>query len=78
MSKAVKSQREKTVVKTSVISIIANLILVGFKALVGFMSNSIAIITDAVNNLSDALSSIITIIGTRFAGKAPDRKHPYG
>ena len=42
------------------------------------MSNSIAIITDAINNLSDALSSIITVIGTKLAGKAPDRKHPYG
>lgn len=50
----------------------------GFKATVGFLSNSIAIITDAVNNLSDALSSIITIIGTKLAGKLPDKKHPYG
>ena len=70
--------REKIVIRTSVISICANLVLVGFKAAVGFLSNSIAIITDAVNNLSDALSSIITIIGTKLAGKAPDRKHPYG
>lgn len=76
--KTTKTQREKTVIKTSIISIVANLILVGFKTLVGFMSNSIAIITDAINNLSDALSSIITIIGTKFAGKSPDKKHPYG
>lgn len=73
-----KSKRESTVVKTSIISILANFVLVGFKAAVGFMSNSIAIITDAVNNLSDALSSIITIIGTKLAGRAPDKKHPYG
>lgn len=73
-----KNNREKTVVKTSIISICANLILVGFKATVGLLSNSIAIISDAVNNLSDALSSIITIIGTKLAGKAPDKKHPYG
>lgn len=73
-----KTHREKIVIRTSAISIIANFILVGFKALVGFMSNSIAIITDAINNLSDALSSIITVIGTKLAGKAPDRKHPYG
>lgn len=44
----------------------------------GLLSNSIAIISDAVNNFSDALSSIITIIGTKLAGKAPDKKHPYG
>ena len=73
-----KSHREKIVIQTSIISIIANLILVGLKAFVGFLANSIAIITDAVNNLSDALSSIITIIGTKLAGKAPDKKHPFG
>lgn len=73
-----KNRREKTVIKTSIISIIANIILAGFKAFVGLLANSIAIISDAVNNLSDALSSIITIIGTKLAGKAPDKKHPYG
>ena len=73
-----KNNRGKTIVKTSIISICANLMLVGFKATVGLLSNSIAIITDAVNNLSDALSSIITIVGTKLAGKAPDKKHPYG
>ena len=73
-----QNKREKIVVKTSIIGICANLVLVGFKLAVGFLSNSIAIITDAVNNLSDALSSIITIIGTKLAGKASDKKHPYG
>ena len=73
-----KNNREKIVVKTSIISIVANIILAGFKAFVGLLANSIAIISDAINNLSDALSSIITIIGTKLAGKAPDKKHPYG
>ena len=73
-----KNNREKTVIKTSIISILSNVILAGFKAFVGFLANSIAIISDAINNLSDALSSIITIVGTRLAGKAPDKKHPYG
>ena len=73
-----KNNREKIVIKTSIISIVANIILAGFKAFVGLLANSIAIISDAVNNLSDALSSIITIIGTKLAGKAPDKKHPYG
>lgn len=72
------NKREKTIVKTSVISILANVVLVGFKVAVGVLANSIAIITDAINNLSDALSSIITIIGSKLAGKAPDKKHPYG
>ena len=70
--------REKVVIKTSIISIISNIVLAGFKAFVGFLANSIAIISDAINNLSDALSSIITIVGTKLAGKAPDREHPYG
>lgn len=72
------NNREKVVIRTSIISILANIVLAGFKAFVGFLANSIAIISDAVNNLSDALSSIITIIGTKLAGKAPDKKHPYG
>ena len=63
---------------TSIISIASNIVLAGFKAFVGLLANSIAIISDAVNNLSDALSSIITIVGTKLAGKAPDKKHPYG
>ncbi len=70
--------REKVIIKTSVIGIAANIFLVIFKAAVGIMSNSIAIILDAVNNLSDALSSVITIIGTKLAGKAPNKKHPLG
>ena len=73
-----KDNREKIVIKTSIISILSNIVLAGFKAFVGLMANSIAIISDAVNNLSDALSSIITIVGTKLAGKRPDKKHPYG
>lgn len=70
--------RDKVIVRTSVIGIAANLFLAGFKAAVGLLSHSIAIVLDAVNNLSDAASSIITIVGTKLAGKAPDRKHPFG
>lgn len=70
--------RQDKIVKTSVIGIMVNLILVAFKATIGILVNSIAITLDAVNNLTDALSSIITIIGTKLAGKAPDKDHPYG
>ena len=73
-----KSNREKIVVRTSVISIISNIGLAIFKAVVGILANSIAIILDALNNLSDAMSSIITIIGTKLASKQADVKHPYG
>ena len=70
--------REKIITKTSVIGILTNLVLVGFKAFVGFLSNSIAVILDALNNLSDALSSFITMIGNFLAGRKPDKKHPLG
>lgn len=70
--------REKRIVRTSIIGIIANVFLAGFKAFVGMLTHSIAITLDAVNNLSDALSSIITVIGTKLAGRSPDYKHPYG
>ena len=70
--------RGKTIVRTSVIGIIANVFLAGFKAVIGLTANSIAIILDAVNNISDAGSSLITIVGTKLAGKEPDRKHPFG
>ncbi len=70
--------REKTIVKTSIIGMIANVFLAGFKAVIGLMTNSIAIVLDAVNNISDAGSSLITIIGTKLASREPDKKHPFG
>ena len=70
--------RDQVIVRTSIVGILTNVFLAVFKAAVGLISNSIAVILDAVNNLSDALSSVITIIGTRLAGRAPDRKHPMG
>ncbi|MBO4839193.1 MAG: cation transporter [Lachnospiraceae bacterium] len=70
--------REKTIVRTSVIGIIANVFLAGFKAVIGLMTHSIAIVLDAVNNISDAGSSLITIVGTKLAGREPDKKHPFG
>lgn len=70
--------REKEIIKVSIIGIIANIFLAAFKAVIGTLTNSIAITLDAVNNLSDVLSSIITIIGTRIAGRKPDKKHPLG
>ena len=71
-------EREKIIVRTSIIGIIANVFLAGFKAVIGVISNSIAVTLDAVNNLSDALSSVITIIGAKLANKKPDKKHPLG
>ena len=73
-----EENREKVIIRTSVIGILANVFLAAFKAAIGILSNSIAVTLDAVNNLSDALSSIITIVGTKLAGKLPDKKHPLG
>ena len=70
--------RAKKIIQTSLIGVGVNILLVVFKALVGAVSGSIAIILDAINNLSDAFSSVVTIIGTKLAGKAPDKQHPYG
>ncbi|MCR4688972.1 MAG: cation diffusion facilitator family transporter [Saccharofermentans sp.] len=78
MENVTGDSRNKIIVRTSIIGIAANLLLAGFKAVVGLLSGSIAIVLDAVNNTSDAASSLITIIGTKLAGKDPDRKHPYG
>ena len=70
--------REKIIVRTGVIGILANVFLAGFKAAVGLLSGSIAITLDAVNNLTDVLSSVITIISAKLAGKEPDKEHPLG
>ena len=73
-----ENNRNKVIIRTSIIGILTNVFLAAFKAVIGIISNSIAVTLDAVNNLSDALSSIITIIGTKLAGKLPDKKHPLG
>lgn len=72
------AQREKAIVRTSIVGIITNVFLAGFKAAVGVVANSIAVTLDAVNNLSDALSSVVTIIGAKLGGKQPNKKHPLG
>ncbi len=76
--KETSSSRESIIIRTSIIGIIANVLLAAFKAVIGLMTNSIAIVLDAVNNISDAGSSLITIIGTKLAGREPDKKHPFG
>lgn len=70
--------RNRAIMRVSFVGIFANLLLSAFKIIVGLLSNSIAIIIDAVNNLSDIMSSVVTIIGAHFAGKEPDKEHPMG
>ena len=70
--------RSRQIIRTSVVGIITNVLLAGFKALVGLLAHSVAIVLDAVNNLSDALSSVITIIGTKLSVRPADKEHPFG
>ncbi len=70
--------RSQEIIRTSWIGIVTNVLLAGFKAVVGVLASSVAIVMDAVNNLSDALSSVITIIGTKLSQRPADRKHPFG
>jgi len=70
--------RSSQIIRTSWIGISTNVLLAAFKAVVGVLANSVAIVMDAVNNLSDALSSIITIVGTKLSLRPADRKHPFG
>ncbi|MBQ9883170.1 MAG: cation transporter [Bacteroidaceae bacterium] len=70
--------RSSQIIRTSLIGIVANVLLAGFKAVVGLFASSVAIVMDAVNNLSDALSSVITIVGTKLSQRPADRKHPFG
>ncbi|MBO4554429.1 MAG: cation transporter [Clostridia bacterium] len=71
-------KREKSIIKTSIVGIAGNVLLVVGKIIVGVFARSVSIITDAVNNLTDAMSSVVTIVGTKVSNKRPDKKHPYG
>lgn len=70
--------RQQQITKVSVVGIAGNVILVVFKAIVGVLTGSVAIVADALNNLADAFSSVVTMIGAKLAAKAPDKKHPFG
>lgn len=70
--------RDKKIIQTSIVGIVANVFLAAFKAVIGIMTNSIAIVLDAVNNASDVASSVVTIIGAKLSKKESDKAHPFG
>ena len=72
------SVREKYGVFSSIVGIITNLILAAIKLIAGILSSSIAIIADALNNFSDAGSSIISFVSFKIAAKPADKEHPFG
>ncbi len=65
-------------IAAGVFGIVSNTVLCVFKILVGILSGSVAIVADAVNNLSDAASSIVTVFGFKLSNRPADREHPYG
>lgn len=73
-----KQSRNNQITNVSIVGIGANAVIAAFKVVVGLLSNSVAVLLDAINNVSDALSSAITIIGVKLAGRRPDSKHPFG
>lgn len=73
-----KQSRNNRITRVSIVGIGANAVIAAFKVVVGILSNSVAVLLDAVNNVSDALSSAITIVGVKLAGRKPNRKHPFG
>lgn len=73
-----QTTRAKDGFKTSVIGIIVNVFLCCAKILCGFFTNTISLISDGINNLSDAGSSIITLLGFKLSAKKPDKEHPFG
>ena len=70
--------RARRIVRTSFVGIAANVLLAAFKAAVGLAAGSVSVVMDAVNNLTDALGSILTLAGVKLARRAPDAKHPFG
>ena len=69
---------EKTAMKVSVISIVANVILALFKLIAGILAHSGAMVSDAIHSASDVFSTFVVMIGIKIAGKEPDEEHPYG
>lgn len=69
---------EKTAMKVSIISIIANVVLAAFKLVAGILAHSGAMISDAIHSASDVFSTFVVMIGIKIASKEPDEEHPYG
>lgn len=72
------TQRRRKIMRASVVGLVVNALLATVKAIIGTMVSSAAIIGDAVNNLSDVLSFVSTMIGVRLASQPADKEHPYG
>ena len=72
------NSREGVISATSTLGIIVNILIAAVKVIIGALASSIAIISEGVNNATDALTSLITFVGSKLARKHPDSKHPFG
>jgi len=70
--------REKYAVHAGVLGIVVNLLLFASKLVVGLVANSIAVISDAFNNLTDLGSAVVAVLGAKISSAPPDKEHPYG
>ncbi|MBP5622282.1 MAG: cation transporter [Thermoguttaceae bacterium] len=70
--------RQNAIATTSALGVFVNLFLAGLKVLIGLLTSSIAIVTEGANNASDALTSFLSLVGSKLAEKKPDEKHPFG
>ena len=71
-------ERQTQIIRMGLLGIAVNILLAVSKMIFGLLSRSIAIVLDAVNNMSDILSALVTVVGVKIAGKPADREHPYG
>lgn len=78
MGRQLQVEYEKTAMRISFISIIANTLLSLFKLLAGVLAHSAAMISDAIHSASDVFSTIVVMIGVKISGKESDKEHPYG
>ncbi len=69
---------EKTAVNTTYFSIVGNIVLALIKGIVGYFGNSYALIADAIESTADVFSSILVLLGIKYANRPPDKNHPYG
>lgn len=72
------AERTGIINRTAILGIVVNVLIAGVKIAAGLLASSIAIVSEGVNNAADALTSVLTMVGTRLAGRHPDAKHPFG
>lgn len=72
------AERTGIINRTAILGIVVNVLIAGVKIAAGLLASSVAIVSEGVNNAADALTSVLTMVGTRLAGRHPDAKHPFG